>query len=165
MGTLSSATLQVGARYSSARKYFVGNKTGKKMGKSKKIIWRGYREFRAENNKAVKKARKNKKTRHELTLTQIKSLKEENEGLELRIQSLREQMNSLKEIYYKQQDQRNNQTTETEQTNPVAVEQPVIKTQPIYTGEDAFNEDYEMDEEKYDKLRQILNEVNILNNS
>ena len=117
-----------------------------------------HREIRRGNNKAVKKTREKKKFQQGQTLTQINLLKAENEGLEVRIQNLREQLDSLKKIYYEQQRAK----TETMK----AAEVPVIKTEPLdmETDGDGY-EEYEIDGEKYDKLRQILQEVNILNNS
>ena len=123
------------------------------MVKSKKTIMKrsralDYGEIRKRNNEAIRKTRKKKKAQHESTLTQINSLKAENEGLELRIQNLRGQLDSLKEIYYEK--------------HAKPAEHPVIKTEPLdndETGED------EIDEDKYDQLRQIINEINILNNS
>ena len=133
------------------------------MGKSKKSIAMrsralNHREIRRGNNKAVKKTREKKKFQQGQTLTQINLLKAENEGLEVRIQNLREQLDSLKKIYYEQQRAK----TETMK----AAEVPVIKTEPLdmETDGDGY-EEYEIDGEKYDKLRQILHEVNILNNS
>ena len=133
------------------------------MGKSKKSIAMrsralNHREIRRGNNKAVKKTREKKKFQQGQTLTQINLLKAENEGLEVRIQNLREQLDSLKKIYYEQQRAK----TETMK----AAEVPVIKTEPLdmETDGDGY-EEYEIDGEKYDKLRQILQEVNILNNS
>ena len=125
--------------------------TRKQMGKYKKM------EFRKENNKAVRKTRERKKARHEQTLTQIKIMKAENEGLELRIQNLREQLDSLKEIYYEQQ------RAGTEKI-PKPAENPIIKTEPLDAEEDG-DDDCQIDVDKYDQLRQILNEVHILNNS
>jgi len=130
------------------------------MGKNKKMTSRAlkHRELRKENNKAVKKTRERKKVQHEQTLTQIKIMKAENEGLELRIQNLRKQMESLKEIYYQQQRAGSNEKM------PKQAENPIIKTESLDTEEDG-DDGCQIDVEKYDHLRQILNEVHILNNS
>ena len=128
------------------------------MGKYKKITraW-NQGEFRKKNNKSVQKSRERKKVHHEQTLTQIKIMKAKNEGLELRIQNLRKQLDSLKEIYYEQQRAR------TEKVKPA--ENPIIKKEPLDTEEEEDADDCQIDVEKYDELRQILNEVHILNNS
>ena len=122
------------------------------MGKSKKTITKinrglDYVEIRKRNNEAIKKTREKKKAQHEKTLTQINSLKAENEGLEQRIQNLRGQLDSLKEIFY--------------QKHAKPAEPPVIKTESLDTGTDGD----EIDEDKYNQLRQIINEINILNSS
>ena len=133
------------------------------MGKSKKTVIKrnrgfNYGDIRRENNKAVRKTRERKKFRHEETLIKIRMFKADNERLELRIQNLREQLDSLKEIYDE------HERAETEKIQKA--EPPVITTETLEmdTAEDE-QDDYEIDEEKYDHLRQILNEVNILNNS
>ena len=126
------------------------------MGKSKKTVMKrnrgfNYGDIRRENNKAVRKTRERKKFRHEETLIKIKMFKADNERLELRIQNLREQLDSLKEIYDE------HERAETEKMQKAEALE-------MDTAEDE-QDDYEIDEEKYDHLRQILNEVNILNNS
>ena|ERR1712004_424224 len=126
------------------------------MGKSKKTVMKrnrgfNYGDIRRENNKAVRKTRERKKFRHEETLIKIRMFKADNERLELRIQNLREQLDSLKEIYDE------HERAETEKMQKAEALE-------MDTAEDE-QDDYEIDEEKYDHLRQILNEVNILNNS
>ena len=122
------------------------------MGKSKKTITKrtrslDYVEIRKRNNEAIRKTREKKKAQHEKTLTQINSLKAENEGLELRIQNLRGQLDSLKEMFYEK--------------HAKPAEHPVIQTESLDTG---TNGD-EIDEDKYNQLRQIINEISILNRS
>merc|ERR1712154_589855 len=91
-----------------------------------------------EQNSSVKKSRERKKVQHEQTLTQINVMKAENEGLELRIKNLGEQLESLKEIYYEQQ------RAEREKMKPA--ENVIIKPEPLDTEEDADgNDDYKMD--------------------
>ena len=122
------------------------------MGNCKKTITKrnralDYVEIRKRNNEAIRKTREKKKAQHEKTLTQINSLKAENEGLEQRIQNLRGQLDSLKEMFYEK--------------HAKAAEHPVIKTESLDTSTDGD----EIDEDKYNQLRQIMNEISILNSS
>jgi len=123
------------------------------MGNCKKTITKrnralDYVEIRKRNNEAIRKTREKKKAQHEKTLSQINSLKAENECLEFRIQNLRGQLDSLKEIYYEKHGK--------------PAEQTIIKSEPVDIDEES---DDEIDEDKFNQLRQIIDEINILNNT
>jgi len=111
-----------------------------------------YFEKRKKNNEAIKKTREKTKARREDTNQRIKHLRSENEDLESRIQKLRAELLIMKEIY-------ENHTNKRSQTDSEVIS-PGIET--METDED---QDYESAEDKKDRLRELINEIHILNNS
>ena len=112
-----------------------------------------YFDKRKKNNEAIKKTREKAKARREETDRRIKHLRSENEDLESRIQKLRAELLIMKEIY----------ENHTKKRSPSDSE---IKSPGTETMETDEGEDYdESAEDKKDRLRELIKEIHILNNS